>query len=317
MCFLFFITVVSCSNKGIPNTEGTTYKRTVRACYSSANWSAQSAVLNVISKSDIYRTVSHGSQLLLSDVGTSGTLSASGFITTSSDGQIIENLLITGNITINHNNVIVRNCKIMHGNGLDGVVVSAGTLNALISHCEMDALSQVPGNYGSMGVVVEGNATVIRCYMHNVRSGMSILNAKGFGSFIENYVRDLVDANGAHNTSASCHGTPGPVEILRNNFVEGNSSAFSLYSDFGSNTNVLIQDNFLIGTGSGYGMYGGYSHLEKGYAQHNSNIRVIGNRWKKPFGWGPVAAMKMDQPGAVWEDNAYEDGTPIPPKEGI
>jgi hypothetical protein len=168
-----------------------------------------------------------------------------------------------------------------------------------------------------MGVVVEGNATVIRCYMHNVRSGMSILNANGFGSFIENYVRDLVDANGAHNTSASCHGTPGPLEVLRNNFVEGNSAGFSLYSDYGSNTNVLIQNNYIIGQNEGYGMYCGYTHLTNGYAQHNSNIRVIGNRWKKPFGWGPVAAMKMDQPGAVWEDNTYEDGTPIPPKEGI
>lgn len=272
------------------------------------------------SKNDIPsgdKTITHGSQLLLSDVGTSGTLTVSGSITTSSDGQIIENLLITGNITINHNNVTVRNCKIMHGNGLDGVTVSVGKTGALISHCEMDALSQILGNWGSMGVVVLGNATVQRCYMHNVRSGMSILDPRGSGSFIENYVRDLCDANGAHNTSASCHGTPGQVEVLRNNFVEGNSSAFSLYSDYGSNTNVLIQDNFFIGTGSGYGMYGGYSHLENGYAQNNSNISVIGNRWKKPFGWGPVAAMKMDQPGAVWQDNAYEDGTPIPPKEGI
>jgi hypothetical protein len=263
-------------------------------------------------------TITHGSQLTQADVGLlGGTLTPSGTINTTEHGQVIENLSITGQIRINHDNVTVRNCLIEHGDGLDGVVVRDGNTGARIEHCEMDALDEVPGNYGSMGVVVQGNATVRRCYMHNVRSGMSILDSRGSGSFIENYVRDLCDANGAHNTSASCHGTPGPHEVLRNNFVAGNSSAYSLYSDFGSNTNVLVQDNLFVGDGTGYGVYGGYSHLDNGNAQSNRDIRFIGNRWRPPFHWGPCAAMNMDQPGAEWSDNRWEDGTVIEPKEDI
>ena len=295
----------------------TIYKMAVRAHGSNGDWSAMSSALDVKTECSNERTITHGSDLKLSDVGTTGQLTPSGSLTTSQDNQVIENLQITGQIIINHDSVTVRNCKILHGNGLDGIVVSAGKTGALIEHCEFNGLNQVLGNYGSMGVVIEGNATVRRCYCHNVRSGMSILHPNGSGSFIENYVRDLCDANDAHNTSASCHGTTGPVQVLRNNFVAGNSAGFSLYSDFGSNTDVLIRDNFIIGQNAGYGMYCGYTHLENGNAEQNSDIRIIGNRFKPPFLWGPVCALNMSQPGAVWEDNTFEDGTPISPKQDI
>ncbi|MGH8950147.1 MAG: hypothetical protein ACRDX9_01870, partial [Acidimicrobiia bacterium] len=60
--------------------------------------------------------ITHGSQITTANTGwqglglTLGQLTPSGSITTSSNGQVIEGLDISGQVNINHDNVTVRGC---------------------------------------------------------------------------------------------------------------------------------------------------------------------------------------------------------------
>ena len=81
----------------------------------------------------------------------------SGDITTTEDGQIIENLNITGSISVKHSNVIIRNCKF---ESLD-IKTTSPTLgeNCLVHDCELKWAGRQ-------------NFTLLRCKMSSASSDL-------------------------------------------------------------------------------------------------------------------------------------------------
>jgi hypothetical protein len=275
--------------------------------------------------------ITHGDQLTLSDVGLTdaGALVSSGGITSSSTSQLIENKDVyvssTTGIQINHSGVIVRNCRIRHDGGQNGINISSGLTGVIIENCEIDGMDVVLGNYGTIGVT-GGPATIRRNYFKRCRAGATALNSGT--KVIENWVTDLHIANGSHGNAFSYHGagTGRDVEFLRNRVEASNSGGISFYARERAIVNCATKDNLIIGLGIGFGMYGGFTGAGSGqlYQHDNRSIVLEGNRFSGTFAWpgvvgeGTNCAVNLGQPGNTFTNNRWTDGvTDLPARCGV
>ena len=100
------------------------------------------------------------------------TLTPSGSVNTSADGQLIQNLDISGGMSIDHNNVTVRNCRIRGTTGAHLIWVHdtvTGTTQFI--DCTVDGLNNTPNTFflGSNGPV-----TILRCNIFGSENGVNI-----------------------------------------------------------------------------------------------------------------------------------------------
>lgn len=110
------------------------------------------------------------------DVRQARTLSASGSISSSSDGQIIEGKNISGNVTITHNNVTLRQCRILWQSGFEQINIVGTATGCLVEDCEIDGANTTggsgAGSLEGMGLTLV-SATVRRCNFHNMANAIS------------------------------------------------------------------------------------------------------------------------------------------------
>lgn len=139
-------------------------------------------------------------------VGPTGPLTPSGSVVSSANNQIIENLDITGSVTITHTGVILRNCKITQNNSATYNVSANGA--PTISYCEIDG-----GANGSFtGVGLWDGGTITNCKIHGFENG---LIAKSNSIVTNNYIYrmrydnepsphyDCMEFNGGTNLTVS------------------------------------------------------------------------------------------------------------------
>ena len=278
--------------------------------------------------------VQHGTDLQRQMVGLEGagvdpaTLTASGPIVTSSDGQVIENLHVDatgsdgtfGAITVRHNNVRIRNCLVSHRQGRNGIRIDGNASGTRVEYCHLHGRYRTAptGNTGSIGVLVNGpNATVLRCVFQGGRDGIHL---RGVGSrAFENWVIDLHFMGSVHNDSVVLLGRAGSsdIEVARNRALAGNSGGIDAYSWQGPNIDVRFFNNLIVGVGLGFGIYGGFEQPVGGlpnYHHDNRNFRIEGNRFEGTFrfpdtlGEGSNAATNLSQPGNTFVNNRWLEG---------
>lgn len=279
-------------------------------------------------------TIVHGTDLETTDVGPRPGVTfveQSGPIFSQSDGEVIRNRDLTyagstgtATLTIRHNNVIVRDCKFAGDDPSNHIAVDAGVTGVVIEHCRVDGLKAQYGtdratsNFGNRGVHCAPSAqiTVRRCFVTGCRSGIRI----GVGSHAyENWVEELTPpASGASGSSISFRGgSPYTQTIIERNRLEaGTSNALAMYASAGPIQNLDIDDNYIVGVGVGFGMYGGYLNPAGTVRHHdnNQNIKIVGNRFAGTFafmnvlGEGTNAATNVNQPGNTFTDNRWLPG---------
>ena len=274
--------------------------------------------------------VSHGTELRrhLTGLPDGWTGRPSGAVTSTNDGQVIENLEVTvsggAGIKVVHDDVVVRNNRVRHGNGANGVVVASGTEGVVVEYNEFDGRSEVLGNGGSIGAISDGHVLVRRNRFHNGRVGIQF-NA-GHSVASENWVEELVRANGSHGNGLSYHGhrTETGVRFERNRTSAGNSGGVSFYASKGPIRGSSVVDNLIVGDGLGFGLYGGRTHLEKGHADQNRDVRIEGNRFEGVFRWpaalgaGTNTGVDLRRPGSTFRDNRWTDeGPELHPRCGV
>ena len=288
-------------------------------------------------------TVEHGFNLTRAHVGLDrlsvGDLTPSGPIVTSHHGQVIEGLdiQVSGRnnwaVGIRHNNVVVRNNRIRHPDGGQGVTAASSTSGALIEHNVFDAvyLSSIREGHlssnndvGQRTVQVWGTGhTIRRNHVLFARSAFYVAGNRHLVS--ENFVEALAHEDGSSPTTgtpnspnrASLHGTAivnfGPSEgwtAERNVLPQGGSGGLVIYSQYGSHRDLSIIDNYFYGTGRGFAIYGGRSHSSANYSQ-NRGIRIEGNRFSGTFGFlntlgrGTNAAVDLSRPGNTFINNRF------------
>jgi hypothetical protein len=230
-------------------------------------------------------------------------LRSSGAITTSQDGQVIERVDVSGGIRVAHRDVTIRDSRVRHSGGYGiSVVAGANVGTVTIENVEVDGQGVADG----IGIYVTAPVHVTRANIHGQRVGMQVSS----GSTVQrSYIHRQAVASGTHNTAMSSHGATGLV--IRDNRLESSTSAsLSLYPRLAPIRDALVTGNLFEGTGSGIGLYAGYTSNHP-YRDQNRDIRITGNRWTGSFQHGTHLAWNPNQPGNTWSDNAWLNGANI------
>ena len=258
--------------------------------------------------------VTHGTQLSAQMTGLPDGWEGdgSGKITSSYDGQVIENLDIRvsegAGVVVEHDDVTVRNNRIRHGGGANGVYVTSSADGVKVVSNHLDGREEVIGNRGSVGVYAAGQAEVRRNFITGGRVGVHFDG--GNSKAVENWVDALTVENGSHGAGFSFHGdsSEGGIEFARNRTVASNSGGITLYASAGPVVDVAVHDNLVVGVGDGFGIYGGRTH---GYYRENREVSIEGNRFSGEFGWsaaagrGATTAVDTQRPGNSFADNRW------------
>lgn len=166
-----------------------------------------------------------------------------GDLTTTSDGQVIDSLNITGLLQISHNDVTVQRCKVT--NGGDWVIVQDIAITGTnIFDCELDGMSAA-----GTGIRM-GNGTVKRCNIHGSNDGVVLKRDNVL--IQDNYIWGLA---GEHMDGIQNDGECSHLVIRHNTIHNPNNETSCVMLDtfFGPLTDVIIDNNQLIG--AGYNIY--------------------------------------------------------------
>lgn len=203
------------------------------------------------------------------------TLTNSGAISTSSRGQIIENRNVSGSITVNHDNVIIRRCKIK-SNSYQAILAN-GRYNTLIEDCEIDGggpTGSSQGIGGGFGIIVR------RCNIHHCSDSIV---PESDGLYEDNYIW-YPDASGSpHVDTFQVQGSQKQSNITirhnsmscKNNRPATQNAGIYFTAAFGNISNVLVENN-LIDQGDAY--YAIYA-VNKPYSL--TGLRFVNNYFKK------------------------------------
>jgi len=208
------------------------------------------------------------------------TLTASpGDLYTSSNGQVIQDLDITGAVVVNHNDVIIRRCRI-HDFYWSGIYIDTGVQAGhpvIVEDCLIDTPNPA-GINGSSGASSD-HYTVRRSRIRDVENGFS-----GTSNILVEYcfVYPMYNSGGAHSDGFQTSTSAVISNItFRHNTVfsrgetgsgEGDgSSCFNCANDSTSFTNVFIDHKFMAG--GSYTIYGPHGVSDN----PGTNVQITNN----------------------------------------
>jgi len=209
---------------------------------------------------------------------------SSGDFFTSSAGQVIQDLDITGAVVVNHNDVIIRRCRI-HGFFWSGIYIDTGVTvghPVIVEDCLIE--SPDPGGIDGSSGASSDHYTVRRSRIRDVENGFS-----GTSNALVEYcfVYPMYNSGGAHSDGFQTSTSAAISNItFRHNTVfsrgetgtgEGDgSSCFNCANDGLSFTNVIIEHNFFAG--GSYALYGPHGAAGAG-RNPGTNVQVKDNHF--------------------------------------
>jgi parallel beta-helix repeat protein len=224
-------------------------------------------------------------------------LKPSGDLVINTPGVVIEGLDIRGMVTINADNVTLKNCKITSG-AWAVVNITSGSTGVVIENCEINGLNAE----GVRGI--SGQGTFLRNNIHNTEDGIYLT---GSNTLIQdNYIHDLQSNwSGPHYDGIATDGGVSNIVIRHNTVINshGQTSALMLSNYFGSVSNVIVDNNWL--EGGGYTVYsdGQFSGGTISGVSFTNNYLVKG-----AYGY---SSIRNNSP--VWEGNIQYVGQPTSP----
>jgi hypothetical protein len=239
----------------------------------------------------------------LGNVGPSNAalLQQSGPITITTPGQVVENINVSGTITVAANNVTLRNFRaqnVLQQSGNGGLLMEDGEI------------------YGGAGYTGDGmdwaNYTMRRMNVHNTFDGVK---AHGNVLIESSWIHDLNEFKGAqygaggysHNDGVQV--SAGSNITIRGSRLErtGFNSAIFVDSDQGPISNVLIENNYL--DGGGFTLYSIQSRSAPQFGVP-TNVVVQNN----VFGSDHLFDYAELGGGATWTNNTNAAGAQIQPR---
>lgn len=233
-------------------------------------------------------------------------LERSGSIRTTSHGQLIEKVRVDGSITVEHNDVTIRNVMVINDGGTIPVNVPYGSG---VDKLTLENISLI-GTGGSAKYYQAVGATYLRNGLHASRvyisgfGGGFRLSHRGSDQVDLSMVENIRIHPGSHNTGVSFRGGSG--KSIARSWIEGStSSALSLYPDVEPIAKFEARQN--VFDGGTYSIHGGD---DKAYGSQTS-AAFVDNLFTRSHQYGPLTAFTRSRPDRVWSGNAYVDGTPI------
>jgi hypothetical protein len=137
------------------------------------------------------------------NTGAHGTLTASGSITSTTDGQVIRNLNVTGFIKVTSANVIIENVKVTGGDALGGIDLHQATGHTTISDVTVIV---TPSQTAAMTI---HDATVIRADLSGGQDGIDAWGGGGANPFNvvqDSYIHGLQRSSTSHDDTLQTSG---------------------------------------------------------------------------------------------------------------
>ncbi|MGC4064476.1 MAG: right-handed parallel beta-helix repeat-containing protein [Polyangiaceae bacterium] len=219
-------------------------------------------------------------------------LTPSGSLKIETDGAVVENLAIDGEIAVLADDVTIRNVRIRSGDYYPIRYFDNDNRGLLIEDSEIEGTSD-----DVTAALSFANYTARRLNVHG--------SADGFKAdenvLIEDcWIHDLRNAPEQHNDGVQSTGGKGVT--LRHNAISGASNACVQTGDENAATEDLtIECNWLSG--------GGYTLNIRGTGETRPrNTRIVDNVFSRDFEYGP---WTLDDPDPEVSGNTYEDGTPV------
>jgi len=202
-------------------------------------------------------------------------LTASGSIEVSIDGTVIDGMDITGTLTIEANNVLIRNSRIT-ATGLYALNVRSGYSNIVIED------TRIRGVGDAVSSAVQGYSPYTLRRVH-VTGGSDNIKAHAGILVEDSYVTGVYKSPGSHNDVVQIRGGSG--YIFRNSSFLGpwqqSTSAFIIQAKSNDVDDLVIEDSYISGGG-----YSIYTNENNGYSM--TNVFVTNNRFELDswqYGW--------------------------------
>jgi hypothetical protein len=269
--------------------------------------------------------------------GASGALTnASGDVTLATNGQVYQNVRLNGTLSVVGCGVTIRNVEVDAGEAYSGNTTPdlfaiwdkapAGCVTTI------DHVSVITDTSGSAPYATEAVRDAYGAKQLITGSkfvGQQLGVTVGTGDTIQdNYIELGPTMRGDHNENILDDGSTG-LTVEHNTLLNpnGQTSTLSLFTEYGPNSDFLIQGNLLAG--GGYTCYCGDGATDNaGQPARASNVSFVDNVfWEKYFPtvgqYGPGRAYNPAG-GGQWTGNVYmlADGTltsqpvPQPPLDG-
>lgn len=190
-----------------------------------------------------------GGSSTTSDVAQQRVLSNVSSAISSSNGQVIEGLNIAGTLTINHDNVTVKQCRV-YGGGYFPITFGSGVTGAVFEDCLFDGV----GGTQYQGISEGSFVTVRRCNLLNYENHIT--------GGVSNYT--IVDclfhaAAGPDADMVECYGGSADTLIQHNTFDGRDTnagaalnSAVNCSNYLGSVTNIQVINNAFLSVTSAH-----------------------------------------------------------------
>jgi hypothetical protein len=254
---------------------------------------------------------------------TSGDLTLhSGNFTTTSDGQIIEKLKITGKLTVAHNNVIVRGCYLAY-TGANFAVSDHNQPNIsqtwTLEYCTINC-----SNSGALASLNVEWANVSYCDISGGTDGWDPWGIRAPLTFSHNYIHDLVQnpTTKSHTDCIQIVGGTGGLTIQHNTLIcmnpsypiggyangggafPGNTSGMQVGQLTGNIGNVMFTDNLCDGGNYMFNANWG----SDGTHDLVGTITISNNRYGRDERYGIYTHItdgshNVITSGNVWDDN--------------
>lgn len=233
--------------------------------------------------------------------------------TVTAANTVIDSKTVNCDLVIRTSGVTIRNSKI---NGTVSTEENSTGYSFTLTDSHVDAGDRIVTGVGAVNftavrVHVQGGNRSIHCwrdceirdsYVHGQMTDET-------GTAHESGIRMGRNATLRHNT-ITCDAPDVPPDA-------GCSAALTGYGDFAPVENNLVENNYFPGTTGGFCAYGGSSR-GKPYSDSTNNIRFIGNVFGRGSSgrcgyYGAITSFDTSEPGNVWSNNTWEDGTVLPP----
>lgn len=248
--------------------------------------------------------------------GATGSLTnTKGEVILDTEGQVYQNMRVDGSITVTACNVTIKNVEVTTGVAFTGDSTpdvfaiwlrQPENCSATVDHVSILTKS-APDVYATEGIRVAygGPVTIKNSKIIGTQLGMTV----GPGVVQDNYVLLGNNMRGDHNEVLLEDGTS-DLTIQHNTFLNPNlqTSAISLFTEFGSNKNILVQDNLLAG--GGFTCYCGDGKSDNdGKPARSTNVSFVNNVfWRKYYpnvGYYGEGRAYNSAGGGQWANNVY------------
>jgi Ca2+-binding RTX toxin-like protein len=187
-----------------------------------------------------------------------------GTLRVTKDNAVIENMVITGNVIIDAENVTMKNCIVLSTDDFNAVTVLGNGFTL------MD--SEIDGK-GRTAQGINGNGTFLRNNIHGAENG---INVTADSLIQDNYIHGLANRNGSPHYDGIQLDGGHDIKILHNTIINENTQTAAVMIDnyWEGLSNITVDGNRMLG-----GCYALYvdGRFSGGYVD-DASIRITNNQ---------------------------------------